>query len=273
MSEITELNLETLLKALPMRSPIANKADFGRILIIGGDVGMSGAVHLAGEAALRAGAGLVKIATHPQHAATVNVARPELMVEAIQEPQDLTPLLEQATHIILGPGLGQSTWSEGLWDIAINTHKPMVIDADALNLLAKHPRTLEYAILTPHPGEAARLLNISTEEVQANRNESILQLQQTFKGIVILKGHHTLISDGSDTLYMCEQGNPGMATAGMGDVLSGVIGGLLPQTMNLLQAACLGVCVHATAGDFAADSGERGLIASDLFTYIQEILG
>lgn len=273
MAIIVNLNLNELLKALPKRSPEANKADFGRILVIGGDIGMSGAVHLAGEAALRSGAGLVKIATHPQHAATLNVARPELMVKAIAEPGDLSPLLDEATHIILGPGLGQSAWSQGIWDVTINTVKPIVIDADALNFLAKHPRPLPHAVLTPHPGEAARLANVSTEDIQANRLEAAITIQQKYKGIVVLKGHHTLISDGSDTIYMCEQGNPGMASAGMGDVLSGVIGGLLPQSKNPLQAACLGVCVHAMAGDLAAESGERGLIASDLFQYIQSILG
>lgn len=273
MHKVQILNLHTLLESLPERSLEANKADFGRILVIGGDIGMSGAAHLAGEAALRAGAGLVKIATHPQHAATLNVARPELMVKAISEPNDLIPLLEEATHIIIGPGLGQTSWSKGIWDIAIKCQKPMVIDADALNFLAKYPQPLSQAILTPHPGEAARLLNVPIEEIQINRLEAITGLQQKFKSIIVLKGHHTLISDGGEFIYECEQGNPGMATAGMGDVLSGVIGGLLPQSMDALQATCLGVSVHARAGDLAAESGERGLIASDLFPYIQQILG
>lgn len=273
MANIQVLILNELLKSLPTRSPEANKSDFGRILVIGGDVGMSGAVHLAGEAALRAGAGLVKIATHPQHAATLNVTRPELMVKPIFTPEELTPLLEEATHIILGPGLGQSEWAQGLWTTSLNYDKPMLIDADALNILAKHPRALPHAVLTPHCGEAARLLNRSSQDIQADRLNAVHELQEKYQGIIVLKGHYSMIYDGKDIIYRCEQGNPGMATAGMGDVLSGMIAGLFPQCDNLLQATCLGVCVHAMAGDMAAQAGERGLIASDLFPYIQQVLG
>jgi ADP-dependent NAD(P)H-hydrate dehydratase / NAD(P)H-hydrate epimerase len=273
MASIQGLVLEGLIKSLPKRSPEANKGSFGRILVVGGDVGMSGAVHMAGEAALRVGAGLVKIATHPQHAATLNVARPELMVRPVFIPDELTPLLDEATHLILGPGLGQTPWSEGLWSQALRRNLPLLLDADGLNLLAKQPRQSPDWILTPHPGEAARLLNITPEAVQADRSAAIRALQKKYQGIVVLKGHHTLICDGGEMLYQCDQGNPGMATAGMGDILSGVIGGLMPQCDSLLTAACLGVCLHAAAGDLAATSGERGLIATDLYPFLQKLLG
>lgn len=273
MASIQGLVLNELLINLPNRSPEANKASFGRILVIGGDVGMSGAVRMAGEAALRAGAGLVKIATHPQHATSLNVARPELMVKPVFTPEELIPLLEEATHIILGPGLGQSEWAQALWTQTLAVDKPLLIDADALNLLAQSPRQHAHWILTPHPGEAARLLGTDAESVQANRSSAVRDLQEQYGGIVVLKGHHSLVCDGGEIIYQCEQGNPGMATAGMGDVLSGVIAGLMPQCTTSIDAACLGVCVHGKAGDLAAEAGERGLIATDLFPYIQQILG
>jgi NAD(P)H-hydrate epimerase len=267
------LVLKGLLKSLPKRSPEANKGSFGRILVVGGDIGMSGAVRMAGEAALRVGAGLVKIATHPQHAATLNVARPELMVRPVFTPEELIPLLEEATHLIVGPGLGQTEWAHGLWTQALSTDKPLLLDADGLNLLAEQPRQHPHWILTPHPGEAARLLKTTPEAIQADRPGAIRALQKQYQGIIVLKGHHTLVCDGGDVLYECEQGNPGMATAGMGDILSGVIGGLMPQCDSLLSAACLGVCLHAAAGDLAATSGERGLIATDLLPFLQKLLG
>lgn len=256
---------------LPKRKADAHKGNFGRVLVVGGAPGFSGAARLAGEAALRAGAGLVKVATHPEHAHALNAERPELMIHAVSTAADLKPLLDEATVVILGPGLGQSDWSHTLYDTVIATQKPMVVDADALNCLSKAPQALPHAILTPHPGEAARLLNIETETIQMNREQAIQELSQMYRGIIVLKGHHTLVSDGH-TIYECAQGNPGMATAGMGDVLSGVIGGLMPQMKTHLDAACLGVLVHATAGDMAATAGERGMIASDLFPYIPQLL-
>lgn len=273
MTSIQALVLNQLLKNLPQRPLEANKSLFGRILVIGGEVGMSGAVHLAGEAALRAGAGLVKIATHPQHAASLNVARPELMVRPVFTPEELEPLLNEASHLVVGPGLGQTDWARALWSHSLTSDKPMVLDADGLNFLAQAPQSHPHWVLTPHPGEAARLLDATVDEIQADRYNAVRALQEKYHGLVVLKGYHTLICDGGGVVYQCEQGNPGMATAGMGDVLSGVIAGLLPQTRSMLEAVCLGVVVHAHAGDLAAQAGERGLIASDLFPYIQEVLG
>lgn len=273
MASIQDLVLNDLIKSVPERLNDANKANFGRILVIGGDVGMSGAVRMAGEAALRAGAGLVKIATHPQHAATLNVDRPELMVKPVFTPEELTPLLEEATHLVLGPGLGQSEWALSLWTQALMADKPILMDADALNILSQQPCQTPSWVLTPHPGEAARLLGVSIEAIQADRPSAVRDLQERYQGIVVLKGHHTLICDGGEILYQCQQGNPGMATAGMGDVLSGIIIGLMPQCQSVIDAVCLGVALHAAAGDKAAEAGERGLIATDLFPYIQEVLG
>ncbi len=272
MTTLITLDLTALLAELPSRSPDANKGDFGRLLIIGGAPGMSGAPRMAGEAALRAGAGLVKVATHPAHAAVLNVECPELMVTGIEQPEDLLPLIKQSTHIVLGPGLGQDSFGKGLWDITLKADRPMVLDADGLNILAKHPQHRNNWVLTPHAGEAARLLNTDIPTIQQDRPAAIRALHQHYAGVIVLKGHGTLVYAGGDTIYRCDEGNPGMATAGMGDVLSGIIGGLMPQCTSLLNAAQIGVCVHARAGDKAAARGQRGLMATDLLTHIQQLL-
>ncbi len=272
MTDIKALDLTELVGQLAPRLPDANKGDFGRLLVVGGDIGMSGAPRMAGEAALRAGAGLVKVATRPEHAATLNIECPELMVSGIPQPEALLPLLQQATHLVLGPGLGQGDYGYGLWQMALKSDQPMVLDADGLNLLAQHPQKRDNWILTPHLGEAARLLGTDIETIQGDRPEAVRALHRYFSGIIVLKGHGSLIYDGGKTMYRCDYGNPGMATAGMGDVLSGVIAGLMPQCDNLLTAAQIGVCVHAMAGDMAASSGQRGLIATDLLPYIQQLL-
>lgn len=267
------LDLIQLQKILPPRAREASKSDFGHVLITGGDYGMAGAVRMAGEAAARVGAGLTSIATRPEHISAIVSARPELMCHPIQQAQDLKKLLARATVVVLGPGLGQSSWSQELFHYVIaNASQPKVIDADGLNLLAKQPQKREDWILTPHPGEAARLLNSTAEAIQKNRNTAVQQLQNKFGGIVVLKGAGTLIA-GSESLSICKSGNPGMASGGMGDVLSGVMGGLLAQHLNLLQAAELGVSLHATAADLAAkEKGERGLLALDLMEYLRKLV-
>lgn len=272
MTNIKALDLTELMGYLAPRLPDANKGDFGRLLVVGGGPGMPGAPRMAGEAALRSGAGLVKVATYPEHAATINVECPELMVTGITQPDELIPLLEQATHIVLGPGLGQDDFAYGLWETVLKSDQPMVLDADGLNLLALHPQKRDNWILTPHLGEAARLLGTDIDNIKKDRPEAIRTLHQYFSGVVVLKGHGTLVYAGGDTMYRCDYGNPGMATAGMGDVLSGVIAGLMPQCDSLLEAAQIGICVHAMAGDMAASSGQRGLLATDLFPYIQQLL-
>lgn len=248
----------------------ANKGLYGHVLIIGGNEGMPGAVQLAGEAALRCGAGLVSVATKPQHIALMNC--PEIMVYGIHNIHDLKPLLTKATVIVIGPGLGKTSWSVDLLKIVLSCSQVKVLDADALNWLAENPQQSEQWILTPHPGEAARLLNCTIDDIQKNRIESILQLQKKYHGTIVLKGAHSLICT-SHSLSVCHEGNPGMATAGMGDVLSGIIGGILAQHFDLQQAAELGVCLHASAGDLAAkELGERGLIATDLMPYLHHLV-
>lgn len=268
-STIRFVNFKQLLEPRPRD---AHKGLFGHVLVIGGDYGLAGAARLAGEAALRIGAGLVSIATRKENVAAIMSERPELMVYAINTAEDLTPLLNKATVLIVGPGLGQTHWSRSLFERLITATQLKVIDADALNLLALQPQKSAQWILTPHPGEAARLLQCNVGDIQNDRITSIKKLQQKYGGVVILKGAGSLVCN-SHSLSICQAGNPGMASGGMGDLLSGIIGGLLAQHFTLPQAAELGVYLHATAGDMAAmQHGERGLLASDLLPYLQQLI-
>ncbi len=256
---------------LKPRARCSHKGRHGHALLIGGAPGMSGAIHLAGEACLRGGAGLVSIATHPAHAAFLNLNRPELMVTAVEQASALAPLLQKANVLGIGPGLSQSDWGSALLTEVLSLKKPLVADADALNLLAKKPLNRENWILTPHPAEAARLLSVSTTEVEQDRYKSILAIQQRYGGVCILKGAGTLVTNG-EKIAVCTAGNPGMASAGMGDILTGIIVSLLAQGLPLFDAAKGGVEVHAQAADLAAKNGERGLLASDCFPYIRELV-
>lgn len=247
-----------------------HKGNAGALLVVGGDVGYWGAPQLAGVAALRVGAGLVRIASlSPQ--LIPNSSYPELMCHSVKSSEDLENLLSKSDVVVIGPGLGQSSLAAKLLEVVFNTDKPLVVDADALNLLAKNPLQKDHWVLTPHPGEAARLLKTTAEKIQQDRLASVEKISHLFGGVSVLKGSGSLVSAHSLTT-ICKAGNPGMATAGMGDVLSGVIGGLLAQKIPLEVAAKLGVLLHALAGDRAAEKGARGMIASDLFPLLRELV-
>jgi len=233
---------------------------------------MSGAVRLAGEAAMRVGAGLVSIATQPEHALVLNMTRPELMIRGVTGAADLRPMLARASILAIGPGLGQSRWAQQMLATSLEAGRTMVIDADALNLLAQNPVQHNDWILTPHPGEAARLLGVSIQEIQEDRFQAAREIQRRYGGICVLKGAGTLIDAGHRATVICNEGNPGMAGGGMGDVLTGVIAGLLAQGMTPVAAACQGVALHARAGDQAARQGERGLLASDLMPCLRHLV-
>jgi len=249
---------------LPPRRRAAHKGDHGRVLVIGGGVGMPGAARLAAEAALRAGAGLVTVATWPAHVTAIVAGRPEIMCRAVESAAEVRPLMAAADVVAIGPGLGQSDWSRGLLEAALACGKPLVVDADALNLLAQSPWRGADWVLTPHPGEAARLLGSSVAAVQSDRLGTVRALVDRFGGTAVLKGACSLVAGPSGEAWVCDAGNPGMATAGMGDVLTGIIAGLAAQGVGLERAAVAGVRVHACAADIAAGQGRRGLIASDL---------
>jgi hydroxyethylthiazole kinase-like uncharacterized protein yjeF len=254
------------------RRRAAHKGDFGHVLVVGGGPGMAGAARLAGEAALRSGAGLVSLATHPQHASVIAASCPELISHAVAGARDLRPLLGRAGVVVIGPGLGRSGWAKSLLACVLDTALSLVVDADALNLLAAEGARRDNWILTPHPGEAGRLLRQTTAAVQVDRFAAARALQDQHAGSVILKGAGSIVCSDSGPLAVCAAGNPGMATAGMGDVLSGVIGGLLAQGLSLADAALAGVCLHAAAGDRAALGGERGLLARDVIAELRPLL-
>ena len=257
---------------LPRRDRCSHKGNYGHVLIVGGDLGYSGAARLAGEAALRMGAGLVSIATRTEHAGLMNLNRPELMCHGIGCAGQLAALVEKASVIVIGPGLGQSDLAKELFRATIKTPKPLIIDADGLNLLARSAFINPNRILTPHPGEASRLLSSSTAEIQQDRFASALAIQAKYDGIALLKGAGTLIASENE-VAVSTTGNPGMASGGMGDVLSGVIAGLLAQGLSLKNAAQQGAYRHGEAADLAAEKdGERGLLASDLMPYLRSSL-
>lgn len=267
------ISLETQLGYLQPRPRSAHKGHFGHVLIIGGDLGYSGAPGMAAEAAARVGAGLVSLATRPGNAASITNLRPEIMAHGIEKPSDILPLINKANVIAIGPGLGQSEWSKMLFARVLETRHPLIVDADALNLLAADPVRQSRWLLTPHPGEAARMLDIDTTRLQADRFTAIHTLQEKYGGVIVLKGSGSLIADQDGEVYVCDGGNPGMATGGMGDVLTGVLAGLVAQGLTLSRAATLGVCLHARAGDeAAAEGGERGMLATDLMPWLRRLV-
>ncbi|HKZ11063.1 MAG TPA: NAD(P)H-hydrate dehydratase [Rhodanobacteraceae bacterium] len=260
-------------QALPTRARDSHKGRYGHVLAIGGDLGAGGAVRMCGEAAARVGAGLVSIATREANVGAILSARPELMPHGVHVPRNLEALLARASVLALGPGLGQDDWGQGLWQAALDASKPTVLDADGLNLLALRARALpEQIVMTPHPGEAARLLETTTADVQADRFAAVRGLARKYGAVVVLKGSGSLVADSEGRVAACPWGNPGMASGGMGDVLTGVIAGLLAQDLAPWDAACLGVGLHARAGDLAARAGERGTLASDLFPYLRALV-
>ena len=269
-----ELRRQPLLGVLAQpRSRSAHKGKHGHVLVIGGDQGMVGAVRLAGEAALRSGAGLVSLATRPEHAVELAAASPELMCHGVTTALELKALIKSATVLLVGPGLGQSAWAQSLLAVVLEASQPLVIDADALNLLAREPARGEHRVLTPHPGEAARLLKTdSAAAIQKDRFAAAAAISDQYGGTTVLKGAGTVIHTRSDLPVVCAAGNPGMATAGMGDVLSGVIAALIAQGLSVPEAAAGGVCVHACAGDLAAKQGERGMTARDVIAALREVL-
>ncbi|MEL6117304.1 NAD(P)H-hydrate dehydratase [Photobacterium sp. SP02] len=263
---------------LPPRSRTAHKGSYGRVLCLGGDQGMGGAIRLASEACARTGAGLTAAVTHTDNVLAIVAARPEIMAQGWQwglgqANQQLSNRIGWADVVVLGPGLGQRAWGKALYasHSVVRQDQSLVLDADGLNLLAQTPDYKENRILTPHPGEAARLLNLTVAEVEADRFAAAEQIQRRYGGVVVLKGAGTVVYDGRQH-YVCLAGNPGMATGGMGDVLAGLIGGLLAQGLTLSQASRAGVWIHSRAADLAAESGERGLLAGDLFAYIRQLI-
>ncbi len=256
-----------------IRQPDCGKNDFGHAIIIGGDYKMGGAVIMAAEAAYRAGAGKVSLLTREENFTPLLARLPNAMTVA--KNSSIKESLKNKNLIVIGCGLGQSAWAEELLAAALNSALPKIIDADALNMLCHYQNKpdLSNSIITPHVGEASKLLGISINEVRENRQLAIEKLYQKFGAIAVLKGMGTLVLGHSKNIYQCPNGNAGMATAGMGDVLSGIIGGLVAQGLGLEKAAIYGVKIHAVAGDLVAKKqGKIGMIPTDLFQFIPQII-
>ena len=263
---------EEVMLNLRARPRDAHKGRYGHVLVIGGDYGYQGAAILAGSAAARAGAGLVTVATRPEHARNIPLFRPELMTAAATAARDLDALLDRVSVVAIGPGLGQSDWAISLLAKVLQTRLPLVVDADALNLLALEPLRRENWVLTPHPGEAARLLGITSTEVQTDRFAAVMSLRDRFGGTVALKGAGSLVAGATGPIRLNRTGNPGMAGGGMGDVLTGLIAGLVAQGMEPGIATVAGVYLHGYAADRCAGEGERGMLAGDLLPVIRSLV-
>lgn len=268
---------DELENTLPKRKKTAHKGAYGRVLVVGGDHGMGGAALMAAEAVCRVGAGLVSVATRAEHVSAYITRCPELMVHGVDDVHTIETMVKKADVIVIGPGLGQSEWGHLLLACALEANKPMVIDADGLNRLAHlNPEPRTNWILTPHPGEAARMLNTTIEKVEQNRFQAVLDLQQQYGGTIILKGAGSLIATASEYphVWLADTGNPGMASGGMGDVLSGVLGGLLAQEgIDRTMVAPTGVALHGEAGNLARSAvGEYSLLATDVLKAIPQLL-
>lgn len=276
---IEVLNLDALLAEVPERRACAHKGDFGHALILGGEAGFGGAALLAAEACARMGAGRTTLVTRAETALAANVRCPEVMAASVNVGCEASDLVAGATVIAVGPGLGNRPWGEQLLLEALTANKPLILDADALNLLAKgvardafaHRTEQPYPIiLTPHPGEAARLLECSVEDIERDRPAAVRKLAQTFKATVLLKGAGSLIAAETGEVWLSPYGNPGMASGGMGDVLTGILAGLLAQQLNADHALALAVTLHGSAADQLAQlDGQRGLLAGDLIAQVR----
>jgi len=255
----------------------AHKYQHGHLLVLGGDEGMPGAVRLVAQGALRCGAGLVTVVSHSAHAEIVSGGCAEIMFRPSDDGHVPVELLDKASALVVGPGLSNSQWSQNMLRSALQCAAPKVVDAGALRLMGeehgviKNERRADW-VLTPHTGEAADLLGESVESIQDSRFASAELLQLKFGGHLVLKGAGSLLQSADELVQLCTYGNPGMAVAGMGDVLSGVIGALLAQGYGMTLACQLGVCIHSLAGDMAARQGQIGLLASDLFPEIRKLM-
>lgn len=257
---------------LTPRKATSHKGDQGRLLVIGGDSGTAGAIRMSAEAALRTGSGLVRVLTHKDNILPILTARPEIMVDALTEAR-LDEALAWADVIAIGPGLGQREWGKKALEKVKSTEKPMLWDADALNLLAISAEKRQNRIITPHPGEAARLLGVKTSEIESDRLQAARDLAKRYGGVAVLKGAGTIIASESGQMAFADVGNAGMASGGMGDVLTGIIASLMGQKLALFDAACAGCVVHGAAADRLAEQrGTRGMLASDLFDLLWQFV-
>lgn len=280
-SSSTRIDFPQMSPLIPRRNPCDHKGVFGRVLLVGGNSGMGGAILLASEAAMRSGAGLVSVITRTEHVQPLLTRTPEVMVAAYSSDNDLRQRVALASVVVLGPGLGKDAWARNIYSVVMDEatirNVPVICDADALNILAEGV-SLDQAIqrdlrvITPHSGEAAKLLQTTVDEIEKDRFAALNELQRRYGGAVVLKGAGTLIKGGG-ALFLANVGNPGMAAGGMGDVLSGIIGALVAQGLSLEKASCLGVCWHGESADvMVQDKGMIGLSATDVINGLVKVV-
>lgn len=256
---------------LPCRKATAYKGNFGHVLVIGGNRGYPNAARLAGEAAVRTGAGLVSIITHPDSVTAVAAGCASLMVTGSNDTCMLNELLKKVTTIIIGPGLGRDDWAKKMFARVIGCQLPTIIDADALHWLSQNPGRHPNAVLTPHPGEAARLLSCASVDIESDRLSAAMAINEQYQGVTVLKGAGTIVCH-NQQLHFCLGGNVSLASGGTGDVLSGIIAGLVAQGISLADAAICGVQIQAKASELSSTGGTRGILASDLFSHLHALV-
>jgi NAD(P)H-hydrate epimerase len=284
VSDCERIDIHSASAVLKPRRAASHKGSNGHVLVLGGELGFGGAVIMAAEAAARSGAGLVSIASRAAHRQAALSRCPVLMFHGLDDDQtDLGGLVDRASVIVIGPGLGRSDWSRHLFQQALAAQRqgtPLVVDADALHLLAERKDQdsslrRQNWVLTPHPGEAAALLDSTVAQVQSDRFAALAQLSRLYGGVCLLKGSGSLIMDSAapEKSYLCSEGNAGMGSGGMGDILSGLIAGLIAQGLSLSDALRTAVCIHGEAADMlAAEKGQRGLLATDLLEPVQQLV-
>ncbi|BAH83041.1 bifunctional ADP-dependent NAD(P)H-hydrate dehydratase/NAD(P)H-hydrate epimerase [Candidatus Ishikawella capsulata] len=271
-TSMERLDSSSIKKFLKTRIPSSHKGNHGKVLVIGGDKGFGGAIRMTAEAALRSGSGIVKVLTHKENISPIITARPELIVQELTNKL-LLQKLNWAHVVAIGPGLGTRNISKHVVSEVKKICKPMLWDADALNVLASNKNKCNNRVITPHPIEAARLLEITVQEVENDRVHAAKKLVNIYGGVVVLKGAGTIVVNEVGNISFIDVGNAGMASAGMGDLLSGIIISLIGQNYSLFDAARLGCLVHGAAADaIALNHGMRCMIATDLFKYIRKLL-
>lgn len=272
-----KFNFDTLKIKIPNRHKNSHKGDFGKVLIAGGASGMGGASILSSEASLFCGAGLVHLETHLSNVEASLKRNPEIMAFGGSSQIDS---IKDISVVVCGPGLKNDDWSYDIFEKIIATYDKsvLVLDAGALNFLPKTYENIKKInaelILTPHPGEASKLLNISVDKIQENRSLSAKEISNKYNASVILKGNETIIYSNKDSLeYQCSEGGPELSTGGTGDVLAGIISALIAQKINIIDSCLLSVAVHARAGKiFKENIGEIGLNASSLISIARDLL-
>ncbi len=282
------ISIDEIKKTFPKRKADSHKGDFGHVLVVAGSAGYTGAAYLTSQAAIRSGSGLVTLAISESLHGILATKLTEAMVRPFPETKErslslkaregLLEFAQKCDSFAIGPGLSQNRETGQLIrKLVAKINGPIVLDADGINAFCSHASELKKAggalVLTPHPGELAKLTGKSVDEIRKNRKDIALGVAREYNIVLVLKGHQTVVAGPNGSLYINNTGNPGMASGGMGDILTGIIAAFLAQGVESFNAAVLGVYFHGLAGDLALkDKGLLGLIATDILDKLPEVL-